>query len=329
MRPSRQIRTLTAAAAVVVAGFFLAASPGSAAEEGDFRVTLLGTGTPPPLTSRFGPATLVQVGGKTLLFDAGRGVTQRLWQKRVPLGAVDQLFLTHLHSDHVVGIPDLMLTGWMNSPFGRRPGIFNVVGPAGTGQMMEHLRMAYDWDIQTRITDQGFNETGVTPVVQEVSDGFVWQEDGVKVTAIKVFHGDKIDPAFGYRVDYDGRSTVISGDTTPSENLIAHAQGVDLLVHSVAAMKQALADSAPFWSLIIAHHSQPEDTGQVFAKVRPKMAAYTHLALLTNGKIKPVSFDDLMARTRAVYDGPLVVGRDLMTFDIGVDAVKVEQPPDN
>lgn len=332
MRVSRCMQGL-ATALVITAGLVVggpvAAPVAQAAEDGDFRVTLLGTGTPPPLTARFGPATLVQVGGKTLLFDAGRGATQRLWQMRVPLGAVDHLFLTHLHSDHVVGIPDLLLTGWLNSPFGRRPGQFSVIGPPGSERMMAHIRMAFDWDIQTRIDDQGFTETGVTPVVQEISDGFVWQEDGVKVTAFKVFHGEKIDSAFGYRIDYDGRSTLISGDTRPSENLVKYAEGVDLLVHSVAAIRQELLDSAKFWSVIMAHHSEPEDTGGVFAKVQPKMAAYTHVVLLTNGKIKPPSPDDLIARTRTVYDGPLVVGRDLMAFDVGVDAVKVEQPPSN
>ena len=110
----------------------LVGTSANAADKPDFEVILLGVGTPPPLMHRFGPATLVRVGGKVLLFDAGRGVTQRLWQNKVAMGKIDYLILTHLHSDHVVGIPDLMLTGWLNSPFGRRTTPMKVIGPKGT-----------------------------------------------------------------------------------------------------------------------------------------------------------------------------------------------------
>jgi ribonuclease Z len=111
--------------ASVIAGLFaLAVSPyawpQSPADGDDFRVTLLGTGSPPPVMNRFGPGVLVQAGDQTLLFDCGRGVAQRLFQLGVKLGAANKLFLTHLHSDHVVGIPDLWLTGWLEPPFAQR-----------------------------------------------------------------------------------------------------------------------------------------------------------------------------------------------------------------
>ena len=127
---------------------------GTQAQQPDFVVTLLGTGSPAPVMTRFGPGTLVQVGGQTLLFDAGRGVTQRLMQSRVRLGEADKLFITHLHSDHVVGIPDLWLTGWLEPTWAQRKGPFRVFGPAGTAGMMQGLQRAYDWDIKTRIADQ-------------------------------------------------------------------------------------------------------------------------------------------------------------------------------
>lgn len=323
------IKFLPTLSAVVATVFFIASTPdANAAEKSDFSVTLLGTGTPPPLMARFGPATLVSVNGTNLLFDVGRGVTQRLWQKKVPLGKINHVFLTHLHSDHVVGIPDLMLTGWLTSPFGRRKGQFHINGPTGTKNLMAHLRQAYDWDIQTRINDQGFKETGVIPNVAEIYDGYVWSEDGIKVTAFKVNHGDKIDPAYGYRIEFDGRSVVISGDTKPNANLSKNAMGADLFIHSVAAIKQELRDSAKHWNVIMDHHSEPEDAGETFAATKPKMATYSHIVLLTNGKIKPPSFSDLTTRTRTTYDGPFVVGKDLMSFDIGKGGVTVMQPPE-
>ena len=312
--------------ALVAAVVWVVSGPAQAQNklpEGDFTVTLLGTGTPPPFLHRFGAATLVQAGGKLLLFDAGRGVTQQLWALRIRLGAVDHLFLTHLHSDHVVGIPDLWLTGWLTSPFGRRPGPFSVFGPPGTSDLMAGLQIAYAWDIKTRLEDQKLPEKSIAVSAHDVEEGVVFEEDGLKVTAIEVDHGELIKTTLGYRIDYDGRSVVISSDTRFSQNLVDQSQGVDLLIHSIAAAKQELLDSAESWRRIIAHHSQPEDTGRVFNLVRPRMAAYTHIVALTNGKIKPVGVPELVERTRAIYDGPLTVGKDLMTFVISADAVEV------
>ncbi len=298
----------------------------AAAQENDFEVILLGTGTPPPFMHRFGPSTLVKVNGKLLLFDAGRGATQRLWQQKIPLGKIDHLYLTHLHSDHVVGIPDLMLTGWLTSPFARRKGPFRVSGPPGTVNLMTHLEKAYAWDIETRIADQKLKRDRVSPVARNLEAGVVYDRDGVKVTVFEVDHGDLIKNVFGYRIDYDGRSMVITGDTRYSENTVKYATGVDLLIHTVAGIRQELLDSAKFWGVIMAHHATPEDAGRVFAKARPKLAAFTHLALLTNGKIKPLSYQEVVDATRKTYDGPVVVGKDLMRFVIGKDGVKIIEP---
>ena len=108
------------------------AAHAQAIPDGTIRVTLLGTGTPHPTAKRFGPSILVQASGKTLLFDCGRGVTQQLFKAKVAFGKIDRVFLTHLHSDHVVGIPDLWLTGWLAAPFAKRTGPFRITGPAGT-----------------------------------------------------------------------------------------------------------------------------------------------------------------------------------------------------
>ena len=120
----------------------------------EFRVTLLGTGSPAPVMRRFGPGVLVQAGGKTLLIDSGRGTTQRLMQSGLRLGQMDALILTHLHSDHVVGIPDLWLTGWLEASYAQRKGAFVVYGPKGTQNLMDGLSRAYDWDIKARIAEK-------------------------------------------------------------------------------------------------------------------------------------------------------------------------------
>jgi ribonuclease Z len=254
--------------ASVIAGIFaLVVSPyawsQTPADGDDFRVTLLGTGSPQPVMNRFGPGTLVQAGDQTLLFDCGRGVTQRLFQLGVKLGAANKLFLTHLHSDHTVGIPDLWLTGWLEPPWGQRKGAFQVFGPLGTRNMMENLGRAYEWDIKTRIADQKLAKENVAVSVTEIKEGVVYDREGVKVSAFEVNHGDLVKPAFGFRVDYDRRSVVMSGDTRFNENLIKHATGTDLLIHQVAAVRPELLAS-PVFQVILAHHTKPEEAGIVF-----------------------------------------------------------------
>jgi ribonuclease Z len=315
--------------ASVIAGLFaLAISayawPQSAASGDDFRVTLLGTGSPPPVMNRFGPGVLVQAGGQTLLFDCGRGVTQRLAQLGVQLGAANKLFITHLHSDHIVGIPDLWLTGWLETPFAQRKGVFQVFGPAGTRNMMENLEKAYEWDIRTRIADQKLAKENIAVSITEIKEGIVYDRDGVKVTAFEVDHGPLIKPAFGFRIDYGGRSAVVSGDTRFSENLIRHATGTDLLIHSVAAVRLELL-ALPVFQFILAHHTKPDEAGVVFARTKPKLAVFSHFVLLSTPKVPAMTEQEVVELARKNYSGPLLVGEDLMVFRVGHEGVSVKK----
>ena len=171
----------------------------------EFRVTLLGTGSPAPAMNRFGPGVLIQAGGKNLLIDCGRGTTQRLWQAGLKLGQVDAVLLTHLHSDHVVGLPDLWLTGWLEAAYAQRKGPLVVLGPVGTQNLMDGLQQAFAWDIKARIADQGLSPEAIKSSVTEIQPGPVYNSGGVTVTAIEVHHGDLLHPAFGYRIDYGRR----------------------------------------------------------------------------------------------------------------------------
>jgi ribonuclease Z len=284
----------------------------------DFRVTLLGTGDPIPRTDRFGPATLVQVGGQTLLFDVGRGAATRLVQMNVPLRSLDATFLTHFHHDHLIGLDDVWMTGWIPPPFGRRSEPMEIWGPTGTANLLSSLEKAFELNTSIRIPDELLPPDGIKLVAHEFSeDGVVYEKDGVVVTAFTVNHGELIKPAYGYRIDYDDRSVVISGDTRFDRNLIAAAKGADLIVHEVALASEELLASSEQFRRIVAHHTTPEEAGIVFAEVNPKLAVYTHFVILSGPTIPEAPLSSLIPRTRTNYDGPLVLGEDLMSFDVG------------
>jgi ribonuclease Z len=263
--------------------------------------------------ARFGPSILVEAGPMRILVDAGRGATQRLFSLggRDLLSGVDLVLLTHLHSDHVVGLPDLWLTGWL---FGRaRP--FSVKGPDGTAALMAHLERAFEFDVKMRRdVDERLPAAGAAIDTRDMPPETVVEISGVKITAFAVDHGP-VKPAYGYRIDYAGRSVAFSGDTRTSENLVAHAKGCDVLVHEVVApeaeRRHAQVRDPAAIERIIAHHTPPEDAGRIFSAVRPRLAVYSHIVP------SPAAEKDLVAPTRRTYSGPLAVGYDLMSISIG------------
>jgi ribonuclease Z len=302
---------------LLVVGAVIALLPAAASAQA-IKVTLLGTGTPVPAVNRFGPSILVEAAGQKFVFDAGRGAMQRLAQLKVRWQDVDGVFLTHLHSDHVVGFPDLWLTGWLVGPGRDRP--LRVWGPRGTQKMMSRLEEAYDFDIRIRLYDDRAAPNGVLLFVQDIEEGFTFDNGGLKITAFEVDHSPAW-PAFGYRIDYGGRSVVLSGDTRISQNLIRHAQNVDLLVHEVASPESfQRAGVRPERARgVIAHHVTPEQAGEVFAKTNPRLAVYSHI-------VQPDADEaDLIPPTRKHYAGPLQVGEDLMVIEVG-DTVEVRRP---
>lgn len=291
-----------------------AAPPGSA-----LVVTLLGTGSPNPLFDRFGPATLVTVGGKQFLFDAGRGVTIRLAQLGIAFGKIDAVFLTHYHSDHTNGLADVWMSGYLPVAFGGRTGPMRLWGPTGMSRIAENLMSAYADDIHIRMADEHVPEIATRIEAHEYhSDGVVFDEDGVKVTAFEVNHGPLIKPAFGYRIDFSDRAVTISGDTKYNENVIKHGTGVDLLIHEVALFPDAM-QSTPAIITIMNHHTSPEEAGTVFARAKPKLAAFTHVVMRPG-----ITPDEIAARAHRNYQGPLVVGEDLMRFIVS-ESVTVQK----
>ncbi len=186
--------------------------------------------------------------------------------------------------------------------------------------MMSQLEKAYAWDIKTRLEDQKFPVAGVKIVAKDMEPGVVYEEDGVKVTSFKVNHGELIDPAFGFRVDFAGRSVVLSGDTKYTDNLVKNAKDVDLLIHSVAVISPKLLQKSKVMRGIQAHHSSPEDTARVFNQTKPRLAVYSHVVFFGG-----LTEKDLFARVQARYKGRSLVGEDLMAIDVGTNSIKVRK----
>lgn len=286
-------------------------------------VTLLGTGTPQPDISRFGSATLVQAGGLTLLFDAGRGASLRLTQAGIRLGAIDAVFLTHFHSDHTAGLGDVYASGYIPGPFGKRQSALPVYGPPGIHDLTEGLMRAFEGDRRERAI-QSIPPDSTLMVAHQIAEGVVFDQNGVTVRAFGTYHHD-FAATYGYRIDHAGHSVVLSGDTAADPRVAHAAQGCDLLVHEVAAIHESMADNPFFRDVVMKGHTSPEDAARIFAQARPKLAVFTHIVQLPGGKIGP-SVDSILGRTRALYDGAVIEGCDLMTLHIGEGGVQAERP---
>jgi len=277
------------------------------------KVTLLGTGHPEPLIERFGPSTLVEAGDQRILFDCGRGTMQRIYQIDKNATDIDKLFLTHLHSDHTTGIPDLWITGFL---YHRRENPLQIWGPKGTKHMITHLEKAFTVDKKSRSVF--IPNTGLEIITKELEEGFIYNKNDVKITPFNVPHLTRInEPCLGYRLDYSGKSVVISGDTFYSENLLKFSRDVDLLIHEIAAIP-LIDNVVDRFNRVVKVHTNPEEAGEIFSQLNPRLAVLSHVVLL-----HAVTEEEIMRRVKSEYDGSVLMGKDLMSFIITEKEVKL------
>jgi ribonuclease BN (tRNA processing enzyme) len=267
-------------------------------------VILLGTGTPNADPARSGPAVAIVVDSNTYIIDAGPGIVRRAAAAKIPMTSLRIAFLTHLHSDHTVGLPDLMLSPWV---LGRTTPLA-VYGPPGTTAMVEHLEAAYAQDIDIRLHGgEPSNKTGYGGKGHDVPAGVVYRDSLVTVTAFEVAHG-KWPHAYGYRFQTPDRIIVISGDTAPSDAVARACSGCDVLVHEVIS-SESLKGRTPEWQAYHrAYHTPGYELGDIATKARPKLLVLYHQ--LPSG----IADAALLREVHTRYKGVVVSGKDLGVY---------------
>jgi ribonuclease Z len=281
-------------------------------------VTLLGTGCPQVHSHRYGPASLVQSGEGSFLIDCGSGVTQRLVAAGSSGAALDALLLTHIHSDHLVDLYQLIVSSWHQ---GRdRPQ--RIFGPRGTRAFAQATMTAWQSERELRIQWECRPSTAALELeVVEFEEGPVWEADGLRISAFLVDHRP-VEPAFGLLFETDACRIAFSGDTTVCDNLVRAARGVDLLVHECFIHQAMLARrggrSDPGLENVAAYHTLSSAVGKVARRAGAGMLLLNHFV--------PVDFDRtaLLAEIRADYAGPIVIGEDLLSLDVPNRAVSYE-----
>lgn len=268
------------------------------------KVILLGTGTPNANPDRWGPALAILSQNQPYIVDFGPGVVRRAAEAGLDVTKLTRAFLTHLHSDHTVGYPDLILTPWV---LGREEPL-KVYGPPGIKHMTDHILAAYKEDIRERSQGlQPSNDTGWKVEAHEIEkDGIVYQDANVKVEAFEVDHGSW--KAFGYKFVAQDRTIVISSDTAPTEKMVEVARGCDVLIHEVYSLKGFAGRPADWQRYHSKMHTSSKELAEIANKARPGLLVLYHQLFWGT------SDEELLAEIRKHYSGKVVSGKDLDVF---------------
>ena len=278
------------------------------------QIVMLGTGTPNPFPDRSGPSVAIVVNDEPYLIDFGPGVVRQASAMSPEYGgsveglAVEKIkhaFLTHLHSDHTVGLPDLILTAWTVG----RDEPLKLFGPEGAKHMADKVLEAYEEDIRYRLySEQPANNEGWRVETHEIRDtGLVFEDDNVKVEAFRVPHGSWPE-AWGYRFTTPDTVIVISGDTAPSDVLKQYSQGADVLIHEVYS-EEGFAKKEPQWQKYHAkNHTSTTELGRLAAEVKPKLLILYHQLLWGS------THETLIDEVKSEFSGTVVSARDLDIF---------------
>jgi ribonuclease Z len=271
-------------------------------------ITLLGTGSPIPDAQRAGPATLVRAGGLTLLVDAGRGVLMRLAAAGSGANQLDAVLVTHLHSDHITDLTDVITTSWVMS-FAPTP--LRVIGPPGITEVVDALLASLRSDIAYRTAHHA--DLSWKPIVEvtELLDGMVFDQSGVRVFVAPTDHRP-VEPSIAFRVEHDGLAAVVAGDTVPCASLDLLCRGADALVHTV--IRRDLLEPIPIPRIqdVLDYHSSVEDAAGTATRAGVATLVLTHYV----PALVPGTEDDWTSRAAAHFAGRIELGDDLHRVEV-------------
>jgi ribonuclease Z len=273
-------------------------------------ITLLGTGSPIPDPNRAGPATLVRTGGQAFLVDCGRGVLQRAAAVGVGAAGLSALLLTHLHSDHIGELGDLLITRWITT-FAPDPAPLPIIGPPGTAETVEATLRAFGHDIGYRIAHHADLNDPPAVEVHEHTEGAVWDRDGVSIRVAPTDHRP-VAPTIGFRIDSDGASVVLAGDTVPCAGLDELARGADALVHTV--IRKDIVVNIPQQRLqdICDYHSSVQEAAATAARAGVGTLVMTHYV----PALVPGQEEQWRALAASEFGGRIELGDDLLRVEV-------------
>ena len=271
------------------------------------KITILGSGTPRVNIDRFSQSILVEHKKDKFLFDTGRGALLRLNQSNILPNEIHNIFFTHLHSDHILGFADILMTGWVyhrNLPL-------NIFGPKGTENFVDSTLQAYREDINVRSNaPEMLDKKNLKSNITIIKDGYEFEKNGLTIEAFSVKH-EPFTHAFGFKIFNDKYCMIISGDTTFTENIIKKARNCDLLIHEIAHASENTLEKFPKAKGVISYHTDTKQLSNIVNIVKPRLTILNHVLSLDGS-----SDSEILKDIKKYTSHDVIIARDLMTIDL-------------
>ena len=271
------------------------------------KVTILGSGTPRVNIDRFSQSILIEHKNDKFLFDAGRGALLRLNQSRILPNEIENIFFTHLHSDHILGFSDILMTGWVY----HRKKPLNIFGPPGTINFVDSTIKSFEEDIKVRsLPPESLNVENLKSNIEIIYDGFTYKKNGLTIETFAVKH-EPFTYAFGFKIFNSKYCMVISGDTTYSEQVIEKTKNCDLLIHEIAHASEHTLEKYPKVKGVISYHTDASQVSKIINTVKPRLTILNHVLSLDGS-----SDEQILNEIKKNTQHKVLVAKDLMTIDL-------------
>ena len=271
------------------------------------KVTILGSGTPRVNIDRFSQSILIEHKNDKFLFDAGRGALLRLNQSRILPNEIENIFFTHLHSDHILGFSDILMTGWVY----HRQKPLNIFGPPGTINFVDSTIRSFEEDIKVRsLPPESLNVENLKSNIEIIYDDFIYKKNGLTIETFAVKH-EPFTYAFGFKIFNSKYCMVISGDTTYSEQVIEKAKNCDLLIHEIAHASEHTLEKYPKAKGVISYHTDASQVSKIINTVKPRLTILNHVLSLDGS-----SDEQILNEIKKNTKHKVLIAKDLMTIDL-------------